>query len=217
MAFRDRTHAGEELALRMLEWAGSGDLVDPVVLALPRGGVPVAAPVARALHAPLDVLVARKIGAPGRRETAIGALVADEPPLFDRRALEFLQLTEDDLVDDVARERAELYRREDLYRAGRTLPAVKDRSVILVDDGLATGLTATAALAFLRRLGAGRIVLAVPVGSPRAVAEIRRHTDDVVCLDQPEAMRGISERYDRFDQLSDAEVTTLLRPFHATA
>ncbi|MFC7309590.1 phosphoribosyltransferase [Streptomyces monticola] len=217
MPFRDRDHGGRQLALRLLERSGSGDLDHAVVLALPRGGVPVAAPVAHALHVPLDVLVARKIGAPGRRETAIGAVVAEEPPLFDRRALEFLGLSEDALGADAARARTEVHRREHLYRAGRPAPDVKGRTVLLVDDGLATGLTARAALGFLRRQEPGRLVLAAPVGSPRAVAELRAYADDVLCLDQPPDLHAISEGYERFPQLSDAQVMDALRTFHASA
>ncbi|WP_306320349.1 MULTISPECIES: phosphoribosyltransferase [unclassified Streptomyces] len=219
MPFRDRTHAGEELALRMLEWADSrseaGGLVDPVVLALPRGGVPVAAPVAHALHARLDVLVARKIGVPGRRETAIGALVGEEPPLFDRAALELLGLSEDRLGPDVAEARDELRRREHLYRSDRPAPRVEGRTVVLVDDGLATGLTATVALLSLRRRGPARLVLAAPVGSPHTVADLRGHADDVLCLDQPPHFHAVSAGYERFPQVSDTEVMDVLNAFHA--
>ncbi|MFD7292479.1 phosphoribosyltransferase [Streptomyces sp. NPDC059897] len=215
MPFRDRTHAGEELALRLLEWADSSDLMDPVVLALPRGGVPVAAPVAHALHAPLDVLVARKIGVPGRRETAIGAVVGEEPPLFDRVALELLGLSEDGLGSDIAEARNELRRRDHLYRAGRPAPPVEGRTVVLVDDGLATGLTATAALFSLRRQNPAGLVLAAPVGSPQTVADLRGHTGDVICLDQPPEFQAVSEGYERFPQVTDAEVLDVLNSFHA--
>lgn len=146
MRYHDRRHVGEDLALRLMEWAADGDLVEPLVLALPRGGVPVAAQVARALRAPLDVLVARKIGVPGRPETGIGAIVGDDPPLYDRRALEMLGLSEDRLGSDVARERTELHRRESRYRGDRPAPRVADRAVIVVDDGLVTGVTARGVL-----------------------------------------------------------------------
>ncbi|MFI5662638.1 phosphoribosyltransferase [Streptomyces sp. NPDC051684] len=215
MPFRDRTHAGEELALRLLEWADSSELVDPVVLALPRGGVPVAAPVAHALHAPLDVLVARKIGVPSRRETAIGAVVGEEPPLFDRVALELLGLSEGGLDSDVAEARNELHRRTHLYRSGRPEPPVEGRTVILVDDGLATGLTATAALFSLRRRGPAGLVLAAPVGSPQTVADLRGHTGDVICLDQPADFSSVSEGFDRFPQVSDTEVISVLNTFRS--
>ncbi|MGY0488865.1 phosphoribosyltransferase [Streptomyces sp. WG-D5] len=217
MPFRDRTHAGEELALHVLELTGSRALPDPVVLALPRGGVPVAAPIAHVLRAPLDVLVARKIGVPGRRETAIGAVVDEEPPLFDRAGLELLGLSEDRLGSDVAEARDELHRRTHLYRTGRPMPPLTGRTVILVDDGLATGLTATAALLWLRRRDPAHLVVAAPVGSPDTVADLRAHAEDVICLDQPADFRAVSEGYARFPQVTDSEVTDLLDSFHTTA
>lgn len=217
MSFRDRTHAGRQLALRLVEWADSGDLVNLLVLALPRGGVPVAAEVARALHAPLDVLVGCKVSTPVRPDAAIGAIVAEDPPLFDRQALELLRLTEDRLGSDVARARTELHRRADLYRDGRPAPSVRGRAVVLVDDGLSSGLTATAALRFLRRQDPGRLVVAVPVGSPRVVAGLRDEADDVVCLEQPPFLHAIGEWYEDFTDVSDREVADILHAFHAPA
>ncbi|MFE1016642.1 phosphoribosyltransferase [Streptomyces sp. NPDC058794] len=183
-----------------------GDLPNSVVIALPRGGVPVAAEVARALGAPLDVLVARKIGLPGRPETGIGAIVGDDPPLFDQRALEMLGLREDRFGPDVARERAELSRRALLYRGDQSAPRVKDRAVVLVDDGLATGVTARAALRHLRRLQPARLVLAVPVCASETADEMRAEADDVVCLHQPTDFRAVGLWYDDFEQVSDDEV-----------
>ncbi|MER6524011.1 phosphoribosyltransferase family protein [Streptomyces sp. NPDC001508] len=210
MRFRNRREAGQELGLRLMEWASEGELPNPLVLALPRGGVPVAAEVARALGAPLDVLVARKIGLPGRPETGIGALVGDDPPLFDRRALEMLGLSEDRLVKDVAREREELKRRALLYRGGRSGPDVRGRTVVLVDDGLATGATARAALRHLRRREPTRLILAVPVCAPETATEMRSEADDVVCLRQPSDFRAVGLWYDDFRQVSDDEVIRLL-------
>ncbi|MEV7190190.1 phosphoribosyltransferase family protein [Streptomyces sp. NPDC093510] len=210
MRFRDRREAGRELGLRLMEWLSDGELPRPVVLALPRGGVPVAAEVARALDAPLDVLVARKIGLPGRPETGIGAIVGDDPPLFDRRALEMLGLTEDRLRDDVDRERAELRRRELVYRGDRSAPDVEGRAVVLVDDGLATGVTARAALRHLRGQEPARLVLAVPVGAPRTVEGMRAEADDVVCLRQPPDFGAVGLWYDDFEQVGDDEVIGLL-------
>lgn len=217
MPFRDRTHAGQELALRLVEWADSGDLINLLVLALPRGGVPVAVEVARALHAPLDVLVACEISTPIRPETPIGAIVADDPPLYDRQSLAMMHLSEDRLGDVVARERNELHRREYVYRGRRASPSVHGRTVVLVDDGLATGLTATAALRFLRRHGPARLVLAVPVGSPRTTEAIRAECDDLICLEQPSSLHAVGEWYEDFSPVSDTQIADMLHTFHATA
>ncbi|MDO0932916.1 phosphoribosyltransferase family protein [Streptomyces sp. DG2A-72] len=217
MRFRDRRDAGQELAGRLMEWAAGGDLVDPVVLALPRGGVPVAAEVARALKAPLDVLVARKIGVPGHPETGIGAIVADDPPLFDRRSLDMLGLTEDRLAPDVARERTEPHRREQRYRGDRPRPELEDRAVILIDDGLATGATARAALRHLARQDPARLVLAVPVCAPDTAVAMRSEADDVVCLHHPSDFHAVGQLYDDFDQVSDDEAMQRLREHGASA
>jgi len=217
MLFHDRSEAGQELAVRLVERAADGDLVDPVVLALPRGGVPVAVPVARALSVPLDVLVARKIGLPGQPETGIGAIVGDDPPQFDRRAVEMLGLSEDRLGPEVARERSELRRRERLYRGERSAPDVRDRVVILIDDGLATGVTARAALRHLRRQGPARLILAVPVSAAETAATMRSEADEIVCLHQPPHFRAVGLWYDDFGQVGDDEVIETLREHNAPA
>ncbi|MEU7487824.1 phosphoribosyltransferase family protein [Streptomyces sp. NPDC042319] len=220
--FTDRRDAGRQLARRVREHleATRPDLIGghppdgPVVLALPRGGVPVAAEIARDLGAPLDVLVARKIGAPGQPELAIGALAGEDRPLFDARALEFLGLTEEGLTADVARERTELHRREDLYRGRRPPPELTGRTVVLVDDGLATGMTARAALRALRRHGPATVLLAVPVASPTTAAALAEEADDVLCLSRPPDFRAVGEWYDDFTQVSDEDVIDAL---HRTA
>ncbi|GAB7106192.1 phosphoribosyltransferase family protein [Streptomyces phaeofaciens JCM 4814] len=211
MRFRDRAHAGRELAGTLRARQDAGDLPDPVVLALPRGGVAVAAEVARSLAAPLDVLVVRKIGAPFQEELGVGALVGDDDPLYDEDTLVRLGLTPEELAPVVARERAELHRRERLYRHGRPALELRGRTALVVDDGLATGVTARAALRSLRRRAPRRSVLAVPVGSPEAVALLSAEADDVICLHQPSAFMAVGLWYEDFAQLSDADVLDALR------
>jgi predicted phosphoribosyltransferase len=210
MRFRDRRHAGQDLAARLKEWADGVEIADPLVLALPRGGLPVAVPVAEALHASLDVLVVRKIGVPGRPESGIGAVTGEDPPLFDRQALEMLGLSEGRLAADVDRERAELRRREQLYRRGRPAPVVRDRFVFLVDDGLATGATARAALRHLRRQEPAQLILAVPVAAADTVARMRAEADDLLCPYQPADFRAVGEWYENFEQVEDGEVIEIL-------
>ncbi|MFI7500814.1 phosphoribosyltransferase [Streptomyces sp. NPDC049687] len=214
MQFRDRGQAGRELAGVLRTRQEKGELPDPVVLALPRGGVAVAEEVARALGAPLDVLVVRKIGAPFQRELGVGALVGDDEPLFDDDALDRLGLTPRDLAPVVVRERAELQRRERLYRQGLPALDLRGRTAIVVDDGLATGGTARAALRSLRRAAPHRTVLAVPVGSPEAVDLLRPEADEVICLQQPSVFMAVGLWYEDFEQLTDADV---LHALHTAA
>ncbi|MFF3348289.1 phosphoribosyltransferase [Streptomyces sp. NPDC002779] len=205
--FRDRGHAGRELAR---ELRGRHEQ-DPVVLALPRGGVTVAQEVARALDAPLDVLVARKIGAPFQEELGVGAICGDDPPVFDDRSLNRLGLTRAALEPVVARERAELHRREELYRHGRSALDLRGRTVIVVDDGLATGATARAALRWIRGRSPARVLLAVPVGSPEGVHLMSREADEVICPHRPADFMAVGLWYDDFAQLTDADVLAALR------
>ncbi|MEU6665530.1 phosphoribosyltransferase family protein [Streptomyces sp. NPDC046727] len=212
MYFRDRAEAGRELAGLLCDLHDQGALPDSVVvLALPRGGVAVAEPVARALGAPLDVLVVRKIGAPHHREFAVGALAADDPPFFDAGTLGRLGLTEDSLAGDVDREREELHRRERRYRGDRPPPDLKGRTVIVVDDGLATGATARAALRHVRRRDPAHLVLAVPVGAPDALGSLAAEADTVVCPHRPAGFAAVGQWYEDFGQLSDSDVVTALR------
>lgn len=170
-----------------------------------------AVPVAQALSAPLDVLVARKIGLPGQPETGIGAIVGDDPPLFDGQALEMLGLREDRLGPEVARERIELHRRALLYRGERNAPDVGGQAAIIIDDGLATGVTARAALRHLRHQDPARLILAVPVCAPQTADTMRSEADDIVCLHQPSDFRAVGQWYDNFDQVSDDEVVNTLQ------
>ncbi|WP_369208211.1 phosphoribosyltransferase [Streptomyces sp. PU-14G] len=210
MRFADRTQAGRELAASLSDLRRQEELPDPLVLALPRGGVPVAVEVARALHAPLDVLVARKIGLPGRPEYGVGAIAGEDPPVYDRTALEMLGLAEDRLSSVVAHERTELHRREALYRGDRPAPRIADRAVIVVDDGLATGVTARAALRRVRGQGPARLILAAPVGAPQSVTALSSEADTVVCLHQPAAFEAVGLWYDDFPQTTDEEVLATL-------
>ncbi|MEV6846448.1 phosphoribosyltransferase family protein [Actinoplanes sp. NPDC051411] len=215
MLFADRDQAGRELADEITRLCPPGAADQrPLVLALPRGGVPVAAHVAAAIDADLGVVVARKIGAPGRPEYGIGAIAEDGPPTFDIEALDALGLTETDLAGAVAAERTELARRIRRYRGDRPLPAMTGRTVILVDDGLATGVTAVATLRWLRLRAPARLMLAVPVCAAAARDLVDAESDQVVCLHMPPLFRAVGRWYDDFAQLTDADVDRLL---HAAA
>lgn len=204
--FADRPEAGTLLGR---ELAGLG-LSEPVVLGLPRGGVVVAAHAAAVLGVPVDVFVARKLGLPRQPEYGVGAIAEGGEPVFDQRALRQLGLHPDDLASVVAAERAELNRRVRLYRGNRALPQSHGRTVVLVDDGIATGVTARAALDALRSSNPGRLVLAAPVGAPESLRELAGIADDVVVLDQPSPFVAVGRWYDVFDQVSDEEVLRLL-------
>ncbi|QGV77890.1 phosphoribosyltransferase [Streptomyces ficellus] len=214
MRFQDRREAGRALAARLVERQRQGRLEDPVVLALPRGGVPVADEIAGALGAPLDVLVVRKIGAPYNPEVGIGALVGDHPPVFDERALAILGLTPERLRAGIDAERAELRRREELYRGGRPAPDVAGRTALVVDDGLATGATARAALRAVRTAAPARVLLAVPVCSGQALTALRGEADEIVHLYQPPHFEAVGQWYDDFAQLTDDEVVRTLSAAH---
>lgn len=206
-AYRDRAAAGETLAEQLAEYAGRTDVT---VLGLVRGGVPVAAVVARRLRAPLDVLVVRKLGVPGAEEVAFGAM---GPGGVVVRNEEIASRLPGARVEAVLRqERAELERREELYRAGRPPLDLTGRSAIVIDDGLATGATARAAVAVARKLGAARVVLAAPVGAPDAVAQLKQLADETVCPLAPAGFGAVSRYYQEFSQVTDDEVIELLNP-----
>lgn len=204
--FRDRSDAGRRLASSLEEHAGA----DVLVLGLARGGVPVAYEVARTLRAPLDVLLVRKLGVPGHEELAMGALAPGGARVINREVVHLLHIPES-VIDDVAtREQREIERQERAYRRGLPPATVRGRSVIVVDDGLATGASMRAAIAYLRASGAGRITVAVPTGSPETCEELRRDADEVFCLASPSGFFAISQSYDEFSHTTDDEVRDLL-------
>lgn len=201
--FDDRAEAGERLAEALRDRVGS----DALVLGVPRGGVVVAAHVARSLGLALDVLVVRKLGAPGNPEYAIGAVDEDGRIVGGSSAIASAEY-----VEEAAREgREEIARRLGTYRRGRGPLSVEGREVVLVDDGIATGMTLLAALESLRRRGAGRIVVATPVAAPQAAERIRSKADELVTLLEPPGFAAVGQFYRTFDQTTDAEVVELLR------
>src|SRR4030088_1412657 len=207
MYFRDRREAGRQLSQHLTAYANRPDVL---VLALPRGGVPVAYEVARALHAPLDVFLVRKLGLPGHEEYAMGAVASGGVRVLNPEVVDQLHLP-DELIEGVARRgRQELGRRELLYRGDRPSPDVRGKTVILVDDGLATGSTMRAAAAALRQQEPARLVVAVPAGSPEICAEFRDEVDEVVCAITPEPFYAVGLWYDDFSQTTDDEVRGLL-------
>jgi putative phosphoribosyl transferase len=209
MRFVDRTEAGRQLAQRL----AAMHPVDPVVLALPRGGVPVGAEIARALHAPLDLLLVRKIGVPWQPELAVAAVIdGEQPDLVVDETIQCEAGIPQEYIDKQAQQQLlEIERRRRLYLGERPAVRVSGCTAIVVDDGIATGTSMRAALRALRRRGPARLVLAVPVAPPDTVARLRTEVDDVVCLAQPTPFMAIGPYYEDFHQLADSEVTALMR------
>jgi putative phosphoribosyl transferase len=205
--FRDRAEAGRLLGERLSGYVG---LPDVVVLGLPRGGVPVAREVARALGAPLDVFLVRKLGHPGQPELAMGAIASGGTRVLNEELVRELRLGDDVLERATERERAELDRREHAYRGDRPAPELRDRTVVLVDDGLATGATMRAAAQAVRSLAPRRVVIAVPTAPPHALEELAREADEVVAMIAPDPFHAVGLWYDDFRELSDDDVRRLL-------
>ena len=203
----DRTEAGRRLATELARYA---DRADVIVLALPRGGVPVAYEVARALRAPLDVFVVRKLGVPGHEELAMGAVASGGVRVLNDQVVRALRIRQDVIEDVTASELRELERREQLYRGERAAPDVRERVVILVDDGLATGATMQAAIAALRQRGPARIVVAVPTAAPETCNQLRDEVDDLICAMTPEPFHAVGLWYEDFSPTTDEEVQELL-------
>jgi predicted phosphoribosyltransferase len=208
MLFANRDEAGRVLAAQLSAYANREDVV---VLALPRGGVPVGFQVARILRAPLDVFVVRKLGVPGYEELAMGAIATGGVRFLDTDMITVLGLSDEAVEATTARELRELERRERRYRGGRPLPDVRDRTVILVDDGLATGSTMRAAIEALQRLEPARIVAAIPVADPTTCGEIAAEADEVVCARTPRQFRAVGLWYTDFSQTTDDQVRDLLQ------
>jgi putative phosphoribosyl transferase len=205
--FRDRTDAGRVLAEQLAAYA---DRPDVIVLALPRGGVPVGYEVAQALHAPLDVFLVRKLGVPGHEELAMGAVATGGVRVLNEQVVRALRIP-DQVIDAVARwELEELARRERLYRGDRPPPDVRGRTAILIDDGLATGATMLAAVRALRQQHPERIVVAVPIASRDTCELLRDEVDDVICAATPDPFYAVGLWYENFEQLTDEEVRELL-------
>jgi putative phosphoribosyl transferase len=205
--FADRRDAGRKLAARL---AARG-YADPYVLALPRGGVPVAAEIAQALGAPLDVLLVRKLGVPGHEELAMGAIADGGVRVLNDEVIAYAGVGGEALERVTRQEQRELARRAAAYRGERPFPRLADKTVIVVDDGLATGATMRAAVLALRELGAARIVVAVPVGAPSTCAALREIADEVVCVRMPARFGGVGSWYRDFSQTTDEEVQRALR------
>jgi predicted phosphoribosyltransferase len=205
--FRNRRDAGKRLATRLKEYAGARDVI---VLALPRGGVPVAFEIASALSAPLDVFLVRKLGVPGHAELAMGAIAERDVEVLNHELIEDLGIPPAQVRHVATRERLELERRGLLFREGREPLDLNGRTVILVDDGLATGATMEAAVAAVRRHTPARVLVAVPVGSREACVRLGRLADALVCLDIPDPFDAVGCWYEEFDQTSDEEVVRLL-------
>jgi putative phosphoribosyl transferase len=207
MYFHDRAHAGRLLAGALLAYR---EAPQTLILALPRGGVPVAREIATSLRLPWDVLIVRKLGAPAQPELAMGAIASGGVRVLNQDVISGLGIYAAELEAAIAREEQEVQRRERLYRQGRPPLEWVGKQIILVDDGVATGATLRAAIALLRQTGAGRILVAVPVAPPQAVDALRREADELVCLFSPHAFSAIGQWYDDFSQLTDAEVQQAL-------
>lgn len=211
LRFDNRLDAGRRLAAKLARIAGTEDLL---ILALPRGGVPVAAEVARVLGIPFDVLIVRKLGVPGHEEFAFGAIASGGIQILDKNLISRLGFKQTPIDTVIQRETAELARRERFYRNGRAMPAIEGQTVILVDDGIATGSTMLAAIELLRGREARRIIVAVPVAPGDTARRLRKQADEVITLYEPEAFVAVGEWYDDFSQTSDDEVRDLLAKAH---
>lgn len=200
--FEDRKEAGEKLAKAL----GKLKIKDPVILAVPRGGVPVGVEIAKTLKAPLDIIIARKLGAPAQEELGIGAIAERNIEILDKKLIRVLKVPKSILLDIVSKEKAEIKRRKFLYRKGRPIIDINGKTVILVDDGVATGITARAAILSVRKLKPKKIIFASPVCSFESVKDLRQLTDELLCLYVVKEFDSVGVWYDNFEQVKDEEV-----------
>jgi predicted phosphoribosyltransferase len=207
LPFADRVEAGRILGAKLVTYSRRNDVI---VLGLPRGGVPVAYEVACVLNVPLDVLVVRKLGTPWQRELAMGAIASEDVQVLDLSVVKHLCVPSEAIEEVAAVERKELERQERLYRGKRPPLSVAGKTVILVDDGIATGSCIVAAIAAVRKQGAARVVVAVPVGPASACSAIRMEADEVISVAEPEIFLAVSQWYEDFSQISDDQVRSLL-------
>lgn len=207
MPFHNREDAGRRLAEKLLPYQRE----DCLILALPRGGAPVGHEIAHRLKKPWDVLVVRKIGAPNQQELAVGAIGPGNVVVWNQEILDYLQLRPEQMAAQIQRETMELNRRLILFRGDRPFPALNGKTVIIVDDGLATGATARAAIQTVKALHPAKTILAVPVGARSTVSELRPKVDELICLEAPEYFEAVSQWYEKFPQTTDQEVVALLQ------
>jgi putative phosphoribosyl transferase len=205
--FRNRSEAGKRLAEKLIAY---GDK-DVIVLALPRGGVPVAFEIAKALNVPLELLLVRKLGVPGQEELALGAVASGGVRVLNDDIVESLGISRQVIEVVTAREKAELERREKLYQGDKPFPRLENKTVIVVDDGIATGATMRVAVKALRQQNVSKIILAAPTSAPDTYQQLRLEADEVVCLATPEPYLAVGTWYEDFSQTSDEEIQTLLR------
>jgi predicted phosphoribosyltransferase len=205
--FADRVEAGKRLASALRDFAGKNG----IVLAIPRGGVVVGYEIAKVLNLPLDVIIPRKIGAPGNPELAIGAMTEDGTIILDGNLIMYIGVQRDYIKAESERQKHEIERRLKLYRQNESYPSLKGLDVVIVDDGIATGSTMKAALASVKNRGASTVTVAVPVGPPSTIKELKKQADRVVCLYTPEYFQAIGQFYTDFNQTTDEEVIQLLK------
>jgi putative phosphoribosyl transferase len=211
--FRDRIDAGKRLAAALTDFSSK----DAVVLAIPRGGVVVGYEIAAALNLPLDVIIPHKLGAPDNPELAIGAVAEDVSAVLDKQLIAYLSVDNRYIEEEKQRQREEIERRLKVYRQGMTLRELKGKDVIVVDDGIATGSTMKAALLSVKNQGAKSITVAIPVGPPSTIDELKKLADRVICLSTPEFFQAIGQFYDDFSQTTDEEVIELLKKCNQNA